>query len=143
MRALDRAARFGLIANGLTAAVALWFLVRSVDGTQTGPARTDDLPYGDLLTLNRTGAAIWLVVALLGCAAAVTAIRPLRLASAGLWAVLAVVGFVVVAADSGFLGMGRPGVISVSLGLALTGVVTSLPVVTGPAPRPARRPTAT
>ena len=42
-----------------------------------------------------------------------------HLAGAALWAILAVIGFVVIVTESDTLGMSRPGDIAVALGLAV------------------------
>lgn len=116
--------RFGAVANVLAAAVAAFFLARGGSGTMLGPARTDDLPYGDLLTLDRTGAILWLIAALVGLGNAVIGGRALRASAAAAWLGLAAIAMVTVVADGDALGMSRPGGVALSLGLGLTALLS-------------------
>ncbi len=114
------------VANLLTGLAALYLAVRAGDGAVLGPARTDDLPYGDLLRLDRTGALVWLLVAGVGVAAAVTAQRVVLLMSAGLWAAVSAVVLVVVVTNGTFWGASRPSDLALSSGLALSAAVAWL-----------------
>jgi hypothetical protein len=132
----DRALRLGVVAHALTALAALWFVARSGGETMLGPARTDDLPYGDLLTLNRSGALVWLAVAMIGLGGLVLGLRPVRLVTGGMWLLLSVVGMAVVIDHGDLFGMTRPGDVALTLGLAATAVVTGLQPDPAPAPTP-------
>ena len=141
--------RFGLVSNMVVALVALYLAVRAGGETQLGPARTDDLPYGDLVSLNRTGALLWLGAAVVALAGLLLGISPagrsaakaapsqgprvLCLVSSGLWLGLALVAAVVVLSEGDLWGMSRPGDVAVALGLALTGALagTEAPVNRG------------
>ena len=123
---LDSAGRVGVVAHGIAGLVALWFAASTSGGTRLGPARTDDLPYGDLITLNRSGALVWLAVAAIGLAGLLLGLRAVRLITAGMWLLLAVVCAAVVIGDGELFGMSRPGDIAVALGMAATSVVAGL-----------------
>jgi hypothetical protein len=127
IRRLDTATRIGVVANATVAATALWFAVRTGGGPRLGPARTDDLPYGDLISLSRSGSLVWLAVAVAGLAGLVLGLRAVVLIAGGMWLLLAVVGAAVVIGDGDLFGMSRPGDIAVALGLAATAVVAGLP----------------
>jgi hypothetical protein len=132
---LDSAGRVGVVAHGIAGLVALWFAASTSGGTRLGPARTDDLPYGDLITLNRSGALVWLAVAAIGLAGLLLGLRAVRLITAGMWLLLAVVCAAVVIGDGELFGMSRPGDIAVVLGLAATLVVAGLqPGASHPSP---------
>lgn len=152
--------RFGLVSNMVVALVALYLAVRAGGETQLGPARTDDLPYGDLVSLNRTGALLWLGAAVVALAGLLLGIWPagrsaakgaassqgpqvLCLVSSGLWLGLALVAAVVVISEGDLWGMSRPGDVAVALGLALTGVLAGTEAsVNRGAHRPAEGPPA-
>lgn len=111
--------RYGLVVNVLAAAAAAYFLARGASGVRLGPARTDDLPYGDLITLDRNGALLWLIAGLVGVCNAFFAHRALRALAAAGWLALAAIGATVVIAGGDTLGMKRPGGIAVCLGLGI------------------------
>ncbi|MFN0026805.1 MAG: hypothetical protein ACKV2O_06405 [Acidimicrobiales bacterium] len=115
--------RYAVVLNVVAVALAGYFLARGGSGVRLGPARTDDLPYGDLITLDRNGALLWLLAASVGVANTVVAARVLRVLAAGSWLVLAVVGAVVATTEGDTLGMSRPSDIALCLGLGLTALV--------------------
>ena len=121
-----------LAANAVVAAASIYLAVAASDGARLGLARSDDLPYGELVRLDRTGAVIWLVVAIVGIVAAYTAHRPLLILSAGLWTVLTLTAAVVVIGQGNLWGLTRPGDVALSLGLALSAAVGWLDLPVGP-----------
>lgn len=123
MTARTRIDRFGLVANVVAIAVSGYFLARGDSGTRLGPARTDDLPYGDLVTLDRNGALLWLLAGALGVLSAIVTARALQVLAAGSWFALAVLGATVVVTEADALGMSRPGDIAVCLGLSLSALL--------------------
>jgi len=122
------ARRFVTICNGLALLVAVWFVARAGSTSILGPARTDDLPYGDLLRLNRSSAVVYSVLAVAGLAAGLSGRRPVALVVGALWGVLGAVAFLVVATGSDTLGLTRPGDSAAALALALC---TAVPAVAG------------
>lgn len=111
--------RLVIVANGVALAVGLWFAARAGGRIMLGPARTDDLPYGDLLTLSRPGALLWSALAVAGVAAGVSGRLRVAFAAGAAWAGLAVIAFVQVAIDGALFGMSRPGGSAAALALAL------------------------
>ena len=122
--------RYAMVLNVVTVALAGYFLARGGSGVRLGPARTDDLPYGDLISLDRNGALLWLLAGILGVANTAVAFGALRVFAAGSWLALTVVSAVAVVTEGDALGMSRPGDIAVCLGLALTALLA------GAAPAP-------
>ncbi len=115
--------RLVVIANALSLLVGVSFAVRAGSTSLLGPARSDDLPYGDLLTLSRNGALVWIVLSAVGVVAGITDRLRLALAGGAAWAVLSLVAFVVVAVEADLLGLARPGGSAAALALALvTGI---------------------
>lgn len=119
--------RFVILANLIALAVSVYFLARGGSGTRLGPARTDDLPYGDLITLSRSGAWLWLGAAVVGVASGLRPLRALQMLAAACWSGLAVLGAVVVVTEGDALGMSRPGDVAICLGLALSSLVAMVP----------------
>ena len=134
MRIMRPAGRMVLVANAVAALLGVWFLLRSNALAATaGPARSDDLPYGDLLAMSHSGAVLWLVVAGAGVAAAVLNRRVIALAVGAAWAVLAVVAFIIAVTESDTLGFSRPGNAAAALSLAM---ITAVAGVIAAAPSP-------
>lgn len=131
--------RFVAVANGVALAVGLWFAVRSGTTGLLGPAQSDDLPYGNLLTLSRPGALLWSVLAIAGLLAALTGRLPVAIVTGAAWAALSLTAFVVVVTDTDFLGLARPGGAAAALALALA---TGLGLLTPAADTPRMSPRA-
>lgn len=119
MTALTPLRRISLVGHGVAAVISLVLVFRAGSESALGLARSDDLPYGDLISLNRSGAVVWLVLALAGIAAAVLGHRLVARGVAAAWLVLAAIAFIDVVADQGLLGMDRPGTTAAAGALAL------------------------
>lgn len=107
--------------------LSVWMLTQTSGSTSVrGPIKSDDLPWGDLVTLNQAGAIVFTIAAGLTLAAGLAGLRVLLLASAGAWTILTVVVGVVVATQGSFLGASRPGTVAIALAMALVTVVPML-----------------
>lgn len=112
--------RLGLAASLAVAALGVFFAIRANGGdAYRGPARTDDLPYGDLVTLDASGGVVFAILGVLGAAATWVGRRELLLATSAAWAVLAAVCFAVAVTSSNLLGAARPGTAAVASAVAL------------------------
>lgn len=119
--------RLGLAASLAVAALGVFFAIRANGGdAYRGPARTDDLPYGDLITLDALGGVVFAVLGGLSVAAAWVGRRELLLVTAAAWAVLAALCFAVAVTSSNLLGAARPGTTAVAFAL---GLILGLPAL--------------
>lgn len=111
--------RIALVGHSAAALLGLVLTFRATSGSAVGLARSDDLPYGDLISLNRAGGVVWLVVALVGIAAALVGHRLIARIVAAIWVVITFLAVIDVLASKAILGMDRAGTIAAALALAL------------------------
>lgn len=118
--------RFGVVANTAALLIGLVLAVNTGSGTSRGFAESDDLPYGDLVALDRSGALVWTLLAAAGLAASQRANTTIRRLAGVAWAGLAVLAAAVVVAEGDLLGLVRPGTAAAAAALALA---TAVPAV--------------
>jgi hypothetical protein len=123
MAVMNRARRLVAGANAVALAAGVWFAIQAGGRTMLGPARTDDLPYGDLLTMTRPGAVVWSLIAVAGLAVGLAPRRSAALAVGVAWATVAGASAVVVVSEGSLFGYSRPGVIAAASALALVSAI--------------------